>query len=61
MTEDHKAEIQMSFVTVLRNQPERTRIATVWQRMEQLWPEYAPEEIKRACMPVARKIVAAHF
>ena len=61
MTEDHQAEIQMSFVTVLRNQPERTRIIEVWRRMAYLWPEYSIEEIKKACMPVAKKIIDAHF
>lgn len=61
MTEDHQAEIQMSFVAVLRIQPEGTRLQTVWDRMAYLWPEYNIEEIKKACMPVAKKIVDAHL
>lgn len=61
MTEEHQAEIQMSFVRVVRNQREGTRIAAVWDIMQGLWPEYTQEEIKKACAPVAKRIVAAQF
>lgn len=61
MTEDHQAEIQMSFLRLLRNQPEGTRIETVWDQMAQLFPEYNIEEIKKVCLPVAWKLTSAHF
>lgn len=56
-----KANMQMSFLRLLRNQPAGTRIATVWGEMMQLFPEYTIEEIKKVCMPVAWKLTSAHF
>lgn len=61
MTEDHQADIQMLFLRLLRNQPEGTRIETVWDQMAQLFPEYSIEEIKKVCLPVAWKLTSTHF
>ncbi|QDH49109.1 hypothetical protein PHYNN_170 [Pantoea phage Phynn] len=61
VTEDHQAEIQMSFFSVLRNQPERTRLSAVWVRMQELWPEYTEGQIKAVCKPVMKKLVETHF